>query len=121
MTLDHLSDRDLEVLVSIKVMGYTEEKANFSHLFPTSIKYAWEVVDAMEKKGFVLSLDAPHALVNDEMSAYAKRWEATFAWWRTQEDEPHQWPETYHGMGVADTAPRAICVAALSAMGYKHA
>lgn len=121
MTLDDMGDMELDRAVAMHVMRWEGDKANASHLFPMYIKHAWDVVNVMEERGFVLSLHAPHALVNDEMSAYAKQWEAIFAWWRTQEDEPHQWPEPYHGMGAADTAPRAICIAALSAMGYKRA
>lgn len=76
----------------------------------TDIAAAWEVVEKLRAMNSTLELYSPGALVNDEMGIHAVEWQATFKSW----EEP--WGP--HGPSVeAQTAPHAICLAALKAVG----
>ena len=78
--------------------------------YSTSIAAAWEVVEKLRAMNSTLELYSPGALVNDEMGIHAVEWQATFKSW----EEP--WGP--HGPSVeAQTAPHAICLAALKAVG----
>ena len=125
--------RELDALVAEKVMGWQEfpylilsdDRLSYCppgpvHIstvrevppYSTSIAAAWEVVEKLRAMNSTLELYSPGALVNDEMGIHAVEWQATFKSW----EEP--WGP--HGPSVeAQTAPHAICLAALKAVGVE--
>lgn len=105
--------RELDALVAEKVLGYEITPGGYTGYLPsfsTDIAAAWEVVEKLRAMNSTLELYSPGALVNDEMGIHAVEWQATFKSW----EEP--WGP--HGPSVeAQTAPHAICLAALKAVG----
>ncbi len=87
------------------------------------------VVDAMLGRGYSLTLLSPGAVLNDEAGTFAKKWMAFFDDWRLNlpgvdalppEEYGKLWLEVVangHGEGDGDSAPAAVVLAALKALG----
>lgn len=119
--------RELDALVAEKVMGFNKVTEivvdhepphelyrapdgrgyypNRIPLYSTSIADAWQVVEKLAREGKHLALQAPGSLDMNECYRRFKQWTADFTYDIDSE-------------GRADTAPLAICLAALKAVGY---
>ena len=109
--------RELDALVAEKVMGqgfifynnFQEKNGNKSPLpdnvapYSTSIAAVWEVVEQLRTKGFWFLIEQERPDINSE-------WVAAFTNFEANAD----------GSERADTAPLAICLAALKAVGVEH-
>lgn len=87
-----------------RAMGIDAERSPVPH-YSTDIAAAWLVVEAMRGRGL-------HLQMNDTLSAYRARFftvESTRDWDRESTDGAYY--------EFADTAPHAICLAALKAVG----
>ena len=76
--------------------------------YSTDIATAWKVVEVLAKKGYALALQAPDSVDMNECYRRFKRWTADFS--------QMEYPSTE---AEADTAPLAICLAALNAVGFQ--
>ena len=128
--------RELDALVAEKVMGTEKPSREFaphpysSNTIHTSrcwhwhygendwlpmpysadIAAAWETVEAMAAKHSTLKLFSPGARMNDEHDVHATRWAARF----------YSWGPPWGPSGPTcegESAPHAICLAALKAVG----
>lgn len=86
--------------------------------YSASVIAAWELEEKM--RPHALHLFAPGALINDEFGEYSKGWTAQFvAWGKRAADgsvEAPNVPNWYGEPAIAETAPLAICLAALKAV-----
>lgn len=116
--------RELDALIAERVMGYRRLEAYpFREGFPcfvnpsgleiypsmipeysTSIAAAWEVVNEMQGNKWVFRIQSPYCNV------IPGAWEAFFGYKHVNED-------TFMEARRAETAPHAICLAALKAVG----
>jgi hypothetical protein len=124
----------LDILVAERVMGYkddgswphqvTDEDGGTGDRLPeysTSIAAAWEVVEKMATRGIWMAVsDMRHGRYTIEHAAPWSGWWAT--WMRTDRstdltevEGDHDWAAT------GDTAPLALCRAALLAVGITDA
>ncbi len=101
-----MTDRELDALVAEKVMGWAKSKVDntLTYAVPrysTFISCAWLVVEEIGKRtGYGVEIEYPCG----EMGTWQVRFEASVA---------GKW---VGGAGEADTAPLAICEAALEAL-----
>ena len=99
--------------------GKTAESGTAQVLPPYSddIAAVWEVVEKM--RPHALHLFAPGALVNDEFGEYTASWMAQFIMWsKPNGGDDAMLPGNWYGSpAFAETAPLAICLAALNAVG----
>jgi len=127
--LTELSNEELSALVATRLMGWVEYlrpsdhhkvwwsderrlAIDFvSHWSPaTRIDHAWEVVEKVRSDGFEYHVEGTSAGgYNSAAFRYMKESPAFTCW-------P---PYPIHGSGFQDTAPRAICLAALRAVGVE--
>ena len=95
--------KELDALIMEKVMGDEPLKGRVAYLNPSysiDINAAWEVVEKMKEKGLTVEV-----FFGWESNKYQKDdWVAIF------EDSNGEY------LGVAKTAPNAICLAALKAL-----
>ena len=96
--------RELDVLVATRVMGYTGDKANATHLFPTKFEAASEVLERMHDLGYDWTINQwDHTNITGLEPV--KRAQAIF--FRKHE---------VVGDVLADSIPMAVCLAALKAV-----
>ena len=131
--------RELDALVAEKVMGWTcvrtesgwdngpdpvtggpqigwygqppgeEWEGNSGQIieeYSTDIATAWKVVEVLAAKSQALALQAPGSTEMSEYYHYFERWTAEFL------------PSPLNSSVQADSAPMAICLAALEAVGH---
>lgn len=121
-----IAGRELDALVAEKVMGWTKAtlhdevsgpeqywcSGKVAHVLVDSwtpsafIHYAWKVVEKLAKDGKHLALQAPGSTDMNECYRTFPKWTADFEFRLDSEAE-------------ADTAPLAICLAALKAVGVE--
>ena len=108
-----MTDRELDVLVAEKVMGWRVTCGNAAHtsdfnrkaccspdFYSTNISAAWQVVEKMKECGFYLSL---------QNCCEATEWCVFLAPMDANREEC--------GEHRSSSAPRSICIAALAAVG----
>ena len=106
--------RELDAEVAEKVFGWKllneawgpyrwqgDKGRNALPAFSTSIEDAWRVVDNMSRRNFYFDIDNHYKY---HAQGY---WEAAFG----------GLSDAAHHIGIADTAPMAICLAAIKAVG----
>lgn len=122
--------RELDALVAERVMGLKTEdyagllvekinpanpKGNYplDYLIPRyseSIEAAWEVVEKIKTTGRELEIELTSSADNPN------EWTCGIKWFEFFEDEEQQWGWFYF---TQSTAPHAICLAALKAVGVE--
>lgn len=100
--------RELDALVAVRVMGWEiyQQVPEYS----TSIEAAWDIVEHMKKNHThgVFSITGPSDDHNKWFCIFEKKWRGH----NLEAASHYDWPS-------ADTAPHAICLAALKACGVE--
>ncbi|GMA50155.1 hypothetical protein GCM10025857_15120 [Alicyclobacillus contaminans] len=100
MKWSEMSPRERDALVAEKVMGYTECGKEEPIEYTTHISAAWDVVDRMQQLGW--NMDLMNAYIVPEIG---RQWGCDLRDGRNLV------------VGLGPTAPEAICLAALRAVG----
>ena len=106
--------RKLDALVAEKVMGMPRAIVDALALGPpaysTSIADAWDVVEKLDTPGPFWTIESPRGVMDDT------KWSAHYI------PVPTKFGGSGRlGVGEADSAPLAICIAALKAVGVSEA
>lgn len=116
--------RELDALVAENVMGWPVFDCPMAHTFPHVVFDGLDVVLFRSKDQVgenwepSTSIEEAWQVVDRLCSSFYLRWDDSACLWFADMDQKRRIAEDCRGRAYADTAPHAICLAALKAVGY---